>query len=432
MSGAQDAAALPAFDVDEGASTRAGEGERFYIELGDAPVRGPADAPVTIVMFSDFECPFCRHGHEAMEVLRKRYPKRVRIAYKAYPLDMHSNALVAAMAARSAQTQGKFWEFHDRLFSEGGIESEQLVAYAKEVGLDFDTMVRDIESLEYGPEVRRDIRQARRLGVHSTPTFFVNGRQLSGAKPIEEFVEMVDRELEQAEKWRKQGVPSDQIYAHAIKDGYRKVAYTEGRGLDPDGVFPVPIGDSPTLGPKTAPVTIVVFGDFECRFCVRGFEILKSLEEHYADKLRLVYKHNPLPFHSHAYLAARASMAAHAQGKFWAYHDALYATDAQFDENDLLAIAKRLGLQMNQFVKAMNSTALDDRIERDLALGAAVGVTGTPAFFINGRPLEGAMPQLQFRLLIEEELERAEHARASGVPPDKLYDTLSHQPLDPF
>src|SRR5690606_29565222 len=114
---------------------------------------------------------------------------------------------------------------------------------------------------------------------------------------------------------------------------------------------------------------------------------------------------NPLPFHSHAFLAARATLAADLQGKFWAYHDELYRRGARFNESDLVEIAKQVGLDLGAFEQAMHSTALDGRIEADLELAMALEVNGTPAYFVNGRPLEGAVPLLNFRLLIEEERE---------------------------
>jgi protein-disulfide isomerase len=404
--------------------------ERFHVPLGDSPTRGPADAPITVVMFSDFECPFCQRGHETVLELERRYSGKVRIAYKAYPLDMHSHALLAAMAARSAQDQGRFWEFHDQLFSQRGLDLPRLIAYAREAGLDLERMRSELESLEHAPEVRRDIRLARRLGVDSTPTFFINGRELSGAQPIEAFEEIVEEELELAEGWLRGGVAPEGLYEHAISEGYRKVVYTEGRrGLDPDAVFEVPIGDSPVRGPADAPITIVAFGDFQCPFCVRGSATMEAVRERYADRVRVVYKHFPLSFHSHAFLAARAAEAAKAQGKFWAFHDALYAEGAQFDEDTLRSIAKRIGLDMKAFDKAMTNLELDRAIDRDQRLAATLGVTGTPAFFVNGRPLEGAQPELQFRMLVEEELERAAAAVARGVEPGKLYETLTHEPL---
>jgi protein-disulfide isomerase len=426
VSRAEDARSLPGFAV----GAEDGELERFYVEIGDAPTRGPKDAAITIVMFSDFECPFCVQGHRTVESLMERYPGKIRFAYKAFPLDMHANALLAAMAARTAQAQGKFWEFHDLLFSQRGLEPQQVFAYAEQVGIDVRGLVKDLDTLEYGPEVGRDLRQARRLGVRSTPTFFVNGRQISGAQPLEDFEAVVDEELALVEQWLAEGTAAEAIYARAIAEGYRRVAYTQrGRELDPDGVFVVPLADSPRRGPDTAPVTIVVFGDFECPFCARGNEILGRLATDYGDKIRFVHKHHPLPGHSHAWVAARATIAAKAQGKFWAFHDALYGEQADFDVDDLHRIAKQVGLDTKKFRRAMERTDLDAAIEADLSLAHAIGVNGTPAFFVNGRPISGAQ-ELPLRLLVEEELERAAAARARGVSPEQLYDVLTHQPLE--
>ncbi len=426
----QDAQDLPAFSAGDPAAPSAAGLERYYVPIGDAPTRGRADAAITIVMFSDFECPFCVRGHEIVAELRRRYAGTIRVAYKAFPLDMHPHALLAAMAARSAQTQGKFWDFHDLLFSQKGLDVDTLFEHASAAELDLAGLRRDLEKLEYAPEVSRDLRLGRRLGVSSTPTFFINGRLVTGAKPLREFETIIEDELAHVEQWRKQGVSAEQTYAHAIADGYRKVVFTDDNRLDPDDVVAVPLGDSPRLGPDDAPVTIVAFGDFECPYCARGTDVVDGLREHYGDKLRIVHKHSPLPFHSHAYVAARASVAAHAQGKFWAFHDALYALRARFDEDDLARIAKDIGLNMNRFRKAMDDMALDAVIEKDVSLAMSLGVTGTPAYFINGRPVQGAQPDLVFRLVIEEELERAAAATARGVAGAQMYETLTHSPLD--
>lgn len=404
--------------------------ERFVVELGDAPTLGPATAPVTVVMFSDFECPFCVQGLQTLKRLRDLYPDDVRIAYKALPLDNHANALLAAMAARSAQAQGKFWEFHDLLFSGQRLDPGVILSYAKHVELDMNALVRDLDTLEYGPEVRRDARQARRLGVSSTPTFFINGRLISGAKPLAEFDRVIGEELRYADDLRAAGVQDDQLYAETLHGGFEEVKYAKGRrGLDPDGVYVVPLGDSPRKGPDDAPVTIVSFGDFACPFCAKGNATMDRVEAHYGDKIRIVHKHKPLPFHRHADPAARAGVAAQGQGKFWEFHDALYAFGPKFDSEDLRTIAKEIGLDMQAFERDMSGQSAADRVEVDLALSMALGVNGTPAYFVNGRPMEGAYPEIHVRLLIEEELERADAARKQGIAPSDLYEHLTHTEL---
>ncbi len=428
----EDANSLPSFDgTDDPQEAKAGGIERYYVPIADSPMRGPADAAVTIVAFSDFECPFCERGHLIMGELLRRYPKDVRIAYKAFPLDMHPHALLAAMAARTAQAQGKFWEFHDRLYSQKGLGLDMLLRHANDAQVDLEVLRKDLNTLEYGPEVGRDLRLGKRLGVHSTPTFFINGRMVTGAKALEAFEEVIADEMRRVARWRAEGVSPEGTYEHAIADGYRKVVFTDSdRSQDPDRVVPVPLGDSPRLGPDDAPVTMVVFGDFECPFCARGNETVEDLRKHYGERLRVVYKHTPLPFHSHAYVAARAAVAAHAQGKFWPFHDALYARKARFDGDDLNDIAREVGLNMKKFRKSMESLELDASIEADQALAMSLGVSGTPAYFVNGRPVHGAQPELVFRLMIEEELDRARMATEKGVAGAQMYETLTHTPLD--
>ncbi|MDC0717351.1 DsbA family protein [Nannocystis bainbridge] len=424
---AQAAAGLPGFET--GGIARDVPHERFYVEVGDAPVRGPADAPVTIVAFSDFECPYCEKGHRSMLALEQEFAGQLRFAYKAFPLEFHGYALVAALMARSALEQGKFWGFYDRIFGQKGMDLESLQDAARAAELDLSKIQDDLEALRWGTAVQKDLRQGRRLGVTGTPAYFINGRHINGAKPLELLRSVVREELELAAKWREQGVKPDRIYAHAIQDGYREVQVRKPRpGLKPDVIYPVPIDDSPQRGPATALVTIVEFADFECGFCVRGHETVEKLRRRYGDKVRVVFKHYPLPFHSHAFMAARAAMAAQAEGKFWEFHDRLYGEKARFDEDTLLQIARELKLDPKKFKQRLHGAEADARIVTDQDLGTTLGVRGTPAYFVNGRAVDGAVPELEFRLVIQEELERAEALLREGVPPAALYHRLVTPP----
>ncbi len=420
------AESLPAFEI---AAPEAGDRsdvpfERYFVEIGDAPVRGPADAAVTVVAFSDFECPYCQQGHETLLELEHQYKGQIRIAYKAFPLDFHPHAMIAALAVRTAHEHGKFWEFHDRLLSRQGLDFEKIQQYALEVGLDLDALARDLQALKYGASVRRDMRQAYRLGVRGTPAYYINGRRVSGAKPKEFLQQMIDEEIILASKWREKGVAAKDLYAYAIADGFREVEYQGQRTLRPDRIYNIPVGTAPQRGPTTAPVTVVTFGDFECPFCARGNETLEQMRTRYGDRLRVVYRNYPLPFHSHAFLAARGSMYAQSKGKFWEFHDALYALSAEFDEDALVQIAKKIGLRAKPFREALHSDQFDAKILGDQNLARRVGVSGTPAYFINGRVINGAAPPLEFRLAIEEELQRAAAAQARGVSPENLYEHL--------
>ena len=144
-----------------------------------------------------------------------------------------------------------------------------------------------------------------------------------------------------------------------------------------------------------------------------------------------MYKHFPLPGHAGAIPAARASMAAHEQGAFWPFHDALYARGARFRPEELREIAEELGLDMPRFDASLSRRSFDAQIKRDIDLGMRLGVSGTPTAFINGRPLEGAQPELSFRAIIAEELEAARTLRADGVPAEDIYRRRTERSSSP-
>jgi protein-disulfide isomerase len=399
---------------------------RFHVEVDDSPSRGPADAPVTIVMFSDFECPYCEEAFATVADLEREYAGQIRFVYKAMPLANHEHALLAALIGHSAQAQGKFWEFHDLVFSGGGIDPETLAGYAKQVGLDLAQVDRELDQLTYAAAVRKDLRTAKRLKLRSTPVFFINGRMLPGARPKHIFKHMIDQELSLAERLADSGVTSGQLYEYATRWGYTALVYPDERPeLDEDTVYPVPIGDAPTRGPADAPITIVAFSDFQCPFCARGHETMEQVRALYGDRVRFVFKHFPLPGHPAGALASRASFAAADAGKFWEFHDAVFAHGARFDGRDLLAIGNELGIPQPALEEAMTSSAHDAEVQADLDLGVRLGVTGTPAYFVNGRPLVGALPLIDFRMLIAEEFERVEQARGQGVTPAQMYEHLT-------
>jgi len=399
---------------------------RFRVEVGDSPTRGPADAPVTIVMFSDFECRFCDEAFATIAALEQEYAGQIRFVYKSLPLDTHQHALLAALVGHSAQSQGKFWEFHDLVFSGRGIDPATIQRYAAEVGLDVDRVEREVETLVHASAVRNDLRVAKRLKLRSTPVFFINGRMLPGARPSHIFRHMIDQELSLAERLADQGVSPAQLYDHTIKWGYTALVYENDRPeLDDDTVYPVPIAGSPSRGPADAPITIVAFTDFQCPFCFRGHATMEELRALYGDQIRFVFKHFPLPGHPIGALASRASYAALAAGQFWEFHDAVLALGSRYDGRDLLGIGAKLGISQIALEAAMTTESNDAAIQADLDLGVRLGITGTPAYFINGRPIVGAHPLMDFRMVIAEELDRVQRARAKGVAPERVYEHLT-------
>jgi protein-disulfide isomerase len=170
---------------------------RVEVSTEGAPVRGAAGAPVTVVEFSDFECPFCKQTHPTLKQLLERYPDKVRLAYRDFPLDsIHPQARRAAEAARCAQDQGKFWEYHDALFTQSPqLALEDLRRYAGQVGLDVTKFDGCLAAGVHKATVQRDLDEGNRLGITGTPAFFINGRTLTGAQPLEAFIRLIEQEL---------------------------------------------------------------------------------------------------------------------------------------------------------------------------------------------------------------------------------------------
>ena len=166
----------------------------------------------------------------------------------------------------------------------------------------------------------------------------------------------------------------------------------------------------PAKGPKDAPVTIVEFSDFQCPYCKRVLPTVDHILSTYGDKVHFVWRNFPLPFHQHAEKAAEAGACADAQGQFWAYHDKLYANQDKLDVDGLKKMASEVkGIDAAKFDKCLDGGAMKDKIQSEIAAGKAAGVSGTPAFFINGVSISGAQPFEKFQSIIDKEL-----ARGSG------------------
>jgi protein-disulfide isomerase len=169
----------------------------------------------------------------------------------------------------------------------------------------------------------------------------------------------------------------------------------------------------PAKGPANAPVTIVEFSDFQCPFCSRLTPTLKQVEEKYGNKVRVVFRQFPLPMHQNAQKAAEASLCALDQGKFWELHDAMFGNQAELGVDQLKAKAASLGLNADKFNKCLDSGEKAATIQADVKAGSAAGVNGTPAMFINGRFINGAVPIDQITTVIDDELRRAGNKTAS-------------------
>ncbi|MCA9984871.1 MAG: DsbA family protein, partial [Anaerolineales bacterium] len=365
---------------------------------------GDPDAAVTIVEYTDYGCPFCsRHSLQTMPTMVETMVDTGRVHYilKDLPLDsLHPEAREGAYAARCAGEQDAYWEMHDAIFAQQEVWTGQgdeyaltdLVRIAGEIGLDTDAMQSCLDSGRYEDAVQANVAEAESLGIGSTPYFLVNGYPVSGAQAIQVF--------ELAVSAAEDGSLA-QLY---VQQQPSQQAQAQQAAPTPSGPVDVPLGDAPFIGDPDAPITIVEYSDFQCPFCGRHYaQTMPALIQQYIDtgQVRYVFKHftptllNP-SYHPQAVDAAMAAECARDQGAFWEMHDLLFTNQGQWGTDEAVTIftgyAESLGLDAETFAACVNSDKHLETIQAILAEGQALGVRGTPAFFVNGNFVNGAQP----------------------------------------
>ncbi len=348
----------------------------------DAPTAGRQDGLVTLVLFSDFQCPFCQRLEPTLKGLLEANPE-LRVAFLNNPLPFHARATPAAHAALCAHEQGRFWDMHDLLFANGkALEDADLADYARRAGLDLARWEACQAAGRYQARIGADQGLAASVQARGTPTSFINGRKLTGAQPAEAFQRVIDQELERAQELLKAGIPRARIYEEAITKGetFQPLA-KEVHAFDTAG--------SPRLGPTSAPIQVVIFGDYQCPYCARFEGKLASLRTHYGDRLSVVYKQFPLSFHTEARLAAAAALCAQELQAFEPLHKAFFGQQQALHLDELVALAEQAGVHGKHFRQCVAAERYKAIIDRDTAEAIKAGVRGTPTIFINGRMVDG-------------------------------------------
>ncbi len=174
---------------------------------------------MTIVQYSDFQCPFCSRVEPTMDKILEEYKGKVRVVWRDLPLPFHNNAMPAAIAARAAGEQGKFWEMHKKLFeNQSALDRPALEKYASELGLNMGKFKAALDGNKWKEDIEADAAGGGKIGARGTPAFFINGKFLSGAQPFEAFKAKIDEELKTAEGLVAKGTPKAKVYEALMKD----------------------------------------------------------------------------------------------------------------------------------------------------------------------------------------------------------------------
>jgi protein-disulfide isomerase len=391
-----------------------GQQELAGMATGGLPASGPADAPVTVVVFSDFECPYCARFAAIMrkEVLPAEGP-RVRLVFRQFPLPMHSWARAAAEATDCAYRQKNdyFWSYHDYFFEHqreltAGNLRERVMEHARAIpGLDRAKFEACLSKPETKTAVEREVTFGKDNGIHATPTVFLNGRRAR----VGDAAQMLS------------------LVRQLVKDPQATVpppepAPTSNSHPQPREVAEAAKGDLPALGPSNAPVTPTVFSDFQCPYCAKFAKMMrKEVLPVAGGSVRLVFRYFPLSMHPWARESAQAAACAYQQKNdyFWSFHDFFFdhqrdLTPANLRPRILDHARGIAGLDQSKFRNCLEHGETKALVDHDVAFGNTNGIEAAPTVFLNGRET-GIVASEQVLTLIRELSPGPAPARARGT-----------------
>jgi len=412
-----------------GGRGRLQEGKEYKFNLEDAPVLGSKDAKVKVVIWSDFQCPFCERMGAMLEELVRANPNKFSLYFKNKVV--HDGARLEHEAGLSAHAQGKFWELHDLFFQNRGemVKASQegedklkqkILELAAQAGVNVDKLKADLDSHKYSNKIDEEEKEASANQIMSTPSVFVNGyfygydpsvireqileadqkpsagKETAKAEGIEGTLQEIDEKLDNLKKALEKKRPSQE----------------QPQGPEMGKEFSFDLATAPVLGPKDAKVKVVIFSDFQCPYCERMSKILEEIQKANSGQVALFYKN--FVVHESAILEHKAAMSAASQGKFWQYHDLLFQNRmdlfklSQEGEDKLkeklLELGKQAKLNTSQLKKDLESNTYESIIKNNIEEGRKVNVSGTPSVFINGY-FYGYQPDV-IKAKIEEEAKK--------------------------
>ncbi len=371
---------------------------RSEVAVDGLPRIGAADAKVTLVEMTDYECPYCARAETTVQALHSIYGGDLRVFVAESPLPMHERADEIAMFALIAEEAGVFEQAHTQLFAEPRKHGDvDLAALGTKLGMggfmrSQASQARARKSLEMSQAL------ARTVHATGTPTFFVNGRVISGAQPIETFRTIIDEEIMHANELLESGVARKDLYGAMMQDARKNPAPSPADIEAVENAFvPDAVGvDGLHLAGNTrASHTIVVFTDLECPFCARLDGQLRGFVASHPD-VKVVVRQRPLAMHANARTWAQAAIAADAQGKLPAFMEKAFAERTDRSAAALDKVAGEVGLDVMRLHRDMESASTLETLRGDLALADKLGARGTPTSFVDGHRVVGAQPNASF------------------------------------
>jgi protein-disulfide isomerase len=382
--------------------------------VANRPLWGAREAPVTVTVFGDLACPHTVSLLRGLLGEKLRRGNDVRLAFRHFPLSQNEGGQRAAEALAAihvSRGDHAFWTALATLLRHGGV----LDAGTLENSLSGEGLVPSAEELA-APAVKGVLEADRVLGatlyVRETPTVFANGQRLEGYPSAPPLKEVLDKETKASYLTLAAGVGPNVLYRE------RTAKNLVNLGDDPPARACVRGGTSPARGPATALVTVVEYSDLECELCRKGAESLRASLARHPSELRAVWKHFPLPQHQKARYAASFALEARKLARdsgFFAVIDALLVPGAVVDDTTLSRAATRARLAPEALLGVAGTTTHDAAIDADIAEARALGVTGAPTYFVNGRKVPGALTGPELEAVLREEITLARRVRSQGA-----------------
>lgn len=370
-------------------------GPHYAVPVGKAPVYGPKDALVTIIAYMDFQCPFCDRAFKMLLALSKKHSKEVRLVFKHFPLAFRKHAKSAAEAAVEAQEQKKFWETVPLIFGAGrNLNASTLESIAKKKKLKLKQFKSALSSKKHEKRVNSEIAEGRNFGVRGTPTIFINGMRHVGAKSSAAFEKAIKSEIAKAKKLlKKPNIKRSNLYAELIKTGIQKAQTTSNRKRvtikaagsgSAHGAAKVDVAQihtyspeikelnsltiqgAPSLGPKTAPLTLVWFGSFNCYDVQRIMQAWFYAAERHKNKIRLIFKHHIPSTDKTGFFSAQAAREAYSQGLFWEFVAINAGGRYARNRDTVIKNCADIGMDMKKLTKSLKDKTHEARIKLDL------------------------------------------------------------------
>jgi len=385
------------------------------LPVGDAPFVGKASAKVTLVMFSEFQCPYSRRVVGSLMALMDEYESdELKIMFLHYPLGFHDQAQGAAEASLAAHAQGKFWAFHDMLFNnQHALDRDSLEEYAEELDLDMDAFRAALDDGTYTEQVRAEMRLGAQYGINGTPSFLINGELLVGAQPQAAFQAIIDDEIEAADELIESGVALSGVFQRRVQENLpdaEEPTPAERPAEVPSGALE-PRPTAPTVGTlpdrrqeRGGPVELAVFADFTSPEYRDFGATLDRLAAEFGENLELSYTSVVDVENPNATLVAAALREADHQGRWQFFHAGLLAENGELTQDTLIQVAQRTGLDTAAFGAAVNRDDLGALAQNDLERARQHGVSATPTVYLQEQRLVGSVPYSDLQEMISGEL----------------------------